>query len=126
MSVKVASWRWIAVVVVAVSMAGATVALAQQAPTRGAQDREPDPAAAPGQVTPLAVGNFDGKVEPVDGADDRTHLAYELRLTNITSANLTLERLRVLDPSHGGRVVDVLFGDELDSRIIVFGGSPGK
>src|SRR4051812_31398376 len=81
---------------------------------------------APGQVTPLTVGNFDGKVEPVDGTDDRTHLAYELRLTNITSANLTLERLRVLDPSRGGRVVDVLSGDELDSRIIVFGGPPAS
>jgi hypothetical protein len=113
---KVASWRWIVVVVVAVSMVGATATLAQQAPTQG----------APGQVTPLAVGNFDGKVEPVDGTDDRTHLAYELRLTNITSANLTLERLRVLDPSRGGRVVDVLSGDELDSRIIVFGGSSSK
>jgi len=122
---KVASWRWIVVVVVAVSMVGATATLAQQAPTQGAPDRAP-PASAPGQVTPFAVGNFDGKVEPVDGTDDRTHLAYELRLTNITSANLTLERLRVLDPSRGGRVVDVLSGDELDSRIIVFGGSSSK
>jgi hypothetical protein len=38
----------------------------------------------------------------------------------------SIERLRVLDPSRGGRVVDVLSGDKLDSRIIVFGGSPGK
>jgi hypothetical protein len=46
----------------------------------------------------------------VDGTDDRTHLAYELRLTNITAANLTIERVRVLDPSSGGRVVDELSG----------------
>lgn len=86
----------------------------------------PNPATAPGQVTPLAVGTFDGKVETVVGTDGRTHLAYELRLTNITSANLAVERVQVLDPSRGGRVVDVLSGDELDSRTIVFGGSPDK
>ena len=87
---------------------------------------EPDPETAPGQVTPLAVDTFDGKVEPVDGTDERTHLAYELRLTNISSADLTLERVRVLDPSRQGRVVDVLSGDELAARIIVFGAPPDK
>jgi hypothetical protein len=81
---------------------------------------------APGQVTPLAVATFGGKVKPVDGTDGRTHLAYELNLTNISTANLTLERVRVLDPSRDGRVVDVLSGDELDSRTIVFGGPPNK
>jgi hypothetical protein len=32
----------------------------------------------------------------------------------------------VLDPSRGGRVVDELSGDELASRIVVFGGAPNK
>jgi hypothetical protein len=62
----------------------------------------------------------------VDGTDDRTHLAYELSLTNISASNLTLERVRVLDPSRDGRVVDALSGDELDSRTLVFGGPPNK
>ena len=120
--------RWWVVLVVAVmiSMVSTTVALAQKAPTQRQSGQVPAPRAAPGQVTPLAIGTFDGKVEPVDGTDGRAHLAYELRLTNITSADLTLERVRVLDPSRGGLVVDELSGDELDSRIIVFGAPPNK
>jgi hypothetical protein len=119
-NMKIGSWRGIIFLVVVVSMVGATAALAQQAPTQGTQDRVPGPATAPGQVSPLAVGTFDGKVETVAGSDERQHLAYELRLTNITSANLSLERVRVVDPGRG-KVVDTLSGSELDSRAIVFG-----
>jgi hypothetical protein len=119
-------WWIILLVAAAVSVVGATAALAHKAPTQGQADRATDPAVAPGLVTPLAVNTFGGKVKPVDGTDDRTHLAYELRLTNISTASLTLERVRVLDPSRGGRVVDVLSGDELDSRTLVFGGPPNK
>ena len=109
--------RWGVLVVVLVStLLGVTSAFAQEPP----QD------AAAGQVTPLAVDTFDGKVEPVVGTDDRTHLAYELRLTNITAATLTVERVRVLDPSRGDRVVDELSGEELASRMIVFGNPPDK
>ena len=47
-----------------------------------------------------AVERLDqGGPSPVDGNDDRTHLAYELRLTNITAANLTIKRVGALDPS---------------------------
>ncbi len=70
------SWRWVVLVVaVVISMVGATMALAQKAP-----DTTSEPDQAPGQVTPLAVGTFDGRVEPVVGTDDRAHLAFELRL----------------------------------------------
>jgi murein DD-endopeptidase MepM/ murein hydrolase activator NlpD len=120
---KLRSWRWVVLVAALTSVFGATAAFAQKAPQAQA---ERDSATAVGQVTPLAVNTFDGRVEPVDGTDDRTHLAYELRLTNITAANLTIERVRVLDPSRGGRVVDELSGDELTSRIVVFGGAPNK
>jgi murein DD-endopeptidase MepM/ murein hydrolase activator NlpD len=120
------SWRWLVVVAAMISMVGATAALAQKAPPNRAPAPDPtaEPDQAPGRVTPLAVDTFGGEVEPVDGTDDRTHLAYELRLTNITSANLTVERVRVLDPSRGGRVVDELIGDELASRTTVFGNPP--
>jgi murein DD-endopeptidase MepM/ murein hydrolase activator NlpD len=119
-------WRWIVVVTAMISMVGTGVALAQKAPPNRAPEPDPtaEPDLAPGRVTPLAVETFGRKVEPVDGTDDRTHLAFELRLTNITSANLTVERVRVLDPSRDGRVVDVLSGDELVSRITVFGNPP--
>jgi hypothetical protein len=123
---KIGSWRLVVLLMVAVSAVCATAALAKQATKREAPERAPTPAAAPGQVTPLAVGTFDGKVEPVAGSDDKAHLAYELRLTNIASANLKLERVRVLDPSRDGRVVDELSGDEVDSRVIVFGGAEDK
>jgi hypothetical protein len=120
---KIRSWRWVALVAAAISVLGASVGFAQKAPSPQPQ-AERDP--APGQVTPLAVDTFDGKVEPVDGTDDRRHLAYELRLTNITVADLTIERVRVLDPSRGGRMVDELSGDKLASRIVVFGGATDK
>src|SRR5918993_2920884 len=119
---KISSWRWV-VLVAALSVVGASAAFAQKAPQPQAK---PGPMTAPGQVTLLAVDTFDGKVEPVDGTDDRRHLAYELRLTNITVADLTIERVRVLDPSRGGRMVDELSGDKLASRIVVFGGATDK
>ena len=59
---KIRSWRWVVSVVAVISMLGATAALAQQAPQPQA---ESDPETASGQVTPLAVGTFDGKVETV-------------------------------------------------------------
>ena len=123
---KIGSWRLVVLLMVAVSAVCATAALAKQTTKQGAPERAPTPAAAPGQVTPLAVGTFDGKVEPVAGSDDKAHLAYELRLTNLASANLTLERVRVLDPTRDGRVVDEPSGDEIDSRVIVFGGAEDK
>jgi hypothetical protein len=114
-------WRWMGLLVVIFSMVGAGAALAQQEPTQGSHDGAPVSATAPGQISPLVVGTFNGKVETVSGSDEKQHLAYELRLTNITGANLSLERVRVLDPSRGGRVVDTLTGSELDSRTSVFG-----
>ena len=115
------SWRWLVVVVTLISMVGASAALAQKAPVpNGAPTSDP----APGQVTPLAVDTFGGRVEPVVGTDDRAHLAFELRLTNITAANLTVERVRVFDPSRPGKVVDELIGDDLASRLVVFGNPP--
>jgi hypothetical protein len=120
---------WVVLAVIAVmSMIEAAAALAQKAP---APERAPTPdptsayAAAPGQVTPLAVETLGGRVEPVAGTDDRTHLAYELRLTNITASDLAVERVKVLDPSRGGRVVEELSGDEIASRLVVFGKPPG-
>jgi murein DD-endopeptidase MepM/ murein hydrolase activator NlpD len=119
---KIRSWRWV-VLVAALSVVGASAAFAQKAPQPQAK---PGPTTAPDQVTPLAVDTFDGKVEPVDGTDGRRHLAYELRLSNITAANLAIDRVRVLDPSGGSRVVDELSGSKLASRIVVFGGTPNK
>jgi murein DD-endopeptidase MepM/ murein hydrolase activator NlpD len=120
-------WWVVLAVIAAMSVIGAAAALAQKA---SAPERVPTPdptsahAAAPGRVTPLGVETFGGRVEPAAGTDGRVHLAYELSLTNITAANLSVERVKVLDPSRGGRVVDVLSGDEIASRLVVFGKPP--
>lgn len=70
---KFSSWRWVFLVVAVTSVLGASAAFAQKVAPQPRGERDP----APGQVTPLAVDTFDGRVEPVDGTDDRTHLAYE-------------------------------------------------
>ena len=62
---KIRSWRWVVLVAAAISVLGASAAFAQKSPQPQAE-RNP----APGQVTPLAVDTFDGRVEPVDGTDD--------------------------------------------------------
>ena len=58
------TWRWLVVVVTLISMVGTSAALAQKAP---GPDGAPASAPAPGQVTPLAVDTFEGRVEPVVG-----------------------------------------------------------
>ena len=104
---------------------GATAAFPQPTPQAAGGDQVAAEHAGAGQLTPLVVSTF-ARPHPVLGTDDRLHLAYELRLTNITAATLTVERVRVFDPSRGGRVVDELSGDALASRLIVFGNPPDK
>ncbi len=50
---------------------------------------------------------------PVEGADDRIHLAYEIALTNSSSQLVTVEKISVLLPDHNNAVVQVLDGDTL-------------
>ncbi len=96
-------------------------AVGDQAAAGGAANAPTTP-----QLTPLVVSTF-ARPHPVLGTDNRIHLAYELQLTNIAATTLTIERVRVLDPGRdASRVVDELSGEELDSRLIVFGGPPTK
>jgi murein DD-endopeptidase MepM/ murein hydrolase activator NlpD len=94
-------------------------------PTTAASPQEGSRGPATGQVTPLAVRTF-SKPRPVLGTDGRQHLAYELQLTNITAATLSVERVRVLDPSRGDRVVEELSEEQLASKLIVFGNPTGE
>jgi murein DD-endopeptidase MepM/ murein hydrolase activator NlpD len=128
-------WRWsrrlvaiVALVALSTGVLGATAAFPQPTPEIAAGDQ---PAAggatnaATGQLTPLVVSTF-ARPHPVVGTDDRIHLAYELQLTNIAPTTLTIERVQVLDPRRDARVVDELSGDELASRLVVFGNPTGK
>ena len=117
----------VAVMALSTGVLGATAAFPQPPSEAAVADQAAGGAAnAPtAQLTPLVVSTF-ARPHPVLGTDNRIHLAYELQLTNIAATTLTIERVQVLDPSRDARVVDELSGEELDSRLIVFGGPPTK
>ena len=53
---------------------------------------------------------------PFAGSDGRTHLVYELKTTNFSNGETTIEQLEVLDPDTGD-VVDTLDTEEVASRL---------
>ena len=115
----------VAVMALSTGVLGATAAFPQPTSEAAVADQAAGGAAnAPtAQLTPLVVSTF-ARPHPVLGTDNRIHLAYELQLTNIAATTLTIDRVQVLDPSRDARVVDELSGEELASRLIVFGSSP--
>jgi len=73
---------------------------------------KPEPTAKPGpppMATPL-IGTAIAEPVPVPATDGRTHLAYELQLTNVLGGNATLDSLTV---STGDRKLLTLSGDNL-------------
>jgi murein DD-endopeptidase MepM/ murein hydrolase activator NlpD len=115
----------VAVMALSTGVLGATAAFPQPTSETAVADQAAGGAAnAPtAQLTPLVVSTF-ARPHPVLGTDNRIHLAYELQLSNIAATTLTIDRVQVLDPSRDARVVDELSGEELASRLIVFGSSP--
>jgi hypothetical protein len=76
----------------------------------------PAPAAterAPEQITPLLLSTQSAPV-PLSGSDRRTHLVYELWITNASSADAVLQKLEVLE---GERVLLTLDGPALAGRL---------
>lgn len=69
----------------------------------------PPPALPPAEPTAL-IGTVLAEPVPVAATDGRTHLAYELRLTNATGGNVTLTSLTARD---GDRQLLTLSGDNL-------------
>lgn len=65
------------------------------------------------QITPLLLSTQSAPV-PLTGSDGRTHLVYELWITNASSADAVLDKLEVLD---GERVLLTLEGQALASRL---------
>jgi hypothetical protein len=61
-------------------------------------------------ATPLAAPN------PVLGADDKTHLAYEIVLTNIAPSTVSIEKVETLD-ADSGAVLGTLEGDSLKQML---------
>jgi len=89
--------------VAAVTCAVALVALAGACTASGEPEAPPatapvaDPSAeGPHDLTPVLASVLDQPV-PFEGSDGRTHLVYELELTNFTSSDMTIDRVDVLD-----------------------------
>lgn len=59
-------------------------------------------------------------LNPVLGADNRRHLAFELLAVNPTNLYLTLDKVEVVDPA--GSVLSNLAGDALASSLVLTGG----
>src|SRR5215213_9522664 len=53
--------------------------------------------------------------QPVLGADDRIHLAYELFVTNPTPSTMTIEAVETLDPGEQNKVLARLDGTALSA-----------
>ncbi len=52
------------------------------------------------ELTPVLAAVLDRPI-PFEGSDGRTHLVYELELTNFTPSDLTIDRVDVLDAASG-------------------------
>ena len=73
---------------------------------------------APLVVTPLASPN------PVLGADDRRHLAYEFTLMSMASSGVTIQKVETLDAATS-KVIGTLDGDALAKMLRLNGGIKG-
>jgi hypothetical protein len=60
-------------------------------------------AGEPHELTPVLASVLDQPI-PFEGSDGRTHLVYELELTNFTPGDLTIDRVDVLDEATGAPV----------------------
>lgn len=69
---------------------------------------------APPRATPVLMEVQDQPV-PFRGADGRTHLVYELRLTNFTRSAVTIRRVQVRTPA--GRVLQTLGPRAISGRL---------
>src|SRR6201991_3853116 len=82
------------------------------------------PGAGPAVLTPIAVSPI-ADIAPVLGADDRVHLAYELAVTNLSSEEVHLRSVTVLDGTHGDATLSTLDADALGRLFRPAGDSPG-
>jgi hypothetical protein len=66
------------------------------------------------RITPVLLSVQDAPV-PFIGSDGRTHLVYELWLTNFSSANVAVEQVEIL--GSGGAVLQTLGASEIATRL---------
>ena len=66
------------------------------------------------RITPVLLSVQDGPI-PFIGSDGRTHLVYELWMTNFSSANVAVEQVEIL--GSGGAVLQTLNASEIATRL---------
>ena len=76
----------------------------------------------PDKFTPVVVSAFTPNARPVAGTDGKTHLVYELILTNTNPTAATLQKLEVLDASAPSKVLSSFEGQDLLSHLHTTGG----
>jgi len=71
------------------------------------------------QFTPVLASPVVAKRAPAPGTDGKSHVVYELLLTNATQFAAALEKIEVLDARSSSRVLATFQGDDLVSRLRV-------
>jgi hypothetical protein len=62
-------------------------------------------------------------VQPVLGADDQQHLAYELRIANVSKKTITMDRVDVVDAKETSKVVQTVAAATIQNLLHVDGGA---
>jgi hypothetical protein len=81
-------------------------------------------AAATDQFTPLTAFALTSDTRPFPGTDGKTHLVYELLLTNSSATPATPEKIEVVDASNPSQVLASFGGADLTSRLRTPGAAP--
>jgi hypothetical protein len=125
---------WVVLAAAVVTLTGCTTPqTSPSTPTATApSSRNSDETAAPPQssdetaaFTPLTAIPL-ADVNPVLGADDRIHLAYELLLVNTTGSTVQLSSVATLDADHGDASIATLQGADLDRLFRPSAGAMGN
>jgi hypothetical protein len=74
----------------------------------------PSSSSASERITPVLLSVQDAPI-PFIGSDGRTHLVYELWMTNFSSANVAVEQVEIL--GSGGAVLQTLNSSEIATRL---------
>lgn len=78
------------------------------------------------QFTPLVASTLTTNTRPFPGTDGKTHLVYELVLTNASATPANLEKIEVVDASNSSNILASFSGADLLSRVRTAGSAPAE
>ncbi len=76
------------------------------------------------KFTPLVASTLTRDARPFPGTDGKTHLVYELLLTNATATLATLQKIEVVDASNPPNILAAFSGKDLIARLRTPGAAP--